>query len=70
MGTKKSSPWCAISRHVALNLYKAAWTHGRLGISAPSHIAAPRWTNIFRHRGAVAFWVFNFKLGSRLAARR
>jgi hypothetical protein len=29
-----------------------------------------RLTNIFRHRGAVALWIFNHKFEVRLAARR
>ncbi|PJG56429.1 hypothetical protein CVM73_02340 [Bradyrhizobium forestalis] len=45
----------------ALNLFGAANTHGSWGFQRPV-TRQRRLTNILRHRGAVAFWKFNFKL--------
>jgi len=55
---------------VALNLFGAPKTYGGWGFQRPVIWQRRDGTNIFRHRGAVAFWIFNLKLDQRLAARR
>jgi hypothetical protein len=56
------SPWREIiPAQIALNLSGSAPTHGSWGFQRPV-IWQRRLTNIFRHRGAVAFWSFNLKL--------
>ena len=50
--------------HVALQLSARKRRMEAGGFQPPVNTAAPRGTNIFRHRGAVAFWIFNLTLKS------
>lgn len=69
MRTKSPAPSRAISMHIVLNLLGAAKTHQGWGFQRPV-IRQRRLTKILRHRGAVAFWIFNPRFELRLTARR
>ncbi|MDD1529091.1 hypothetical protein C7U92_15525 [Bradyrhizobium sp. WBOS7] len=70
-GNKESSPpWRDFPGHVALNLFRAARTHESWGFQRPVIWQRRGERTYSVTRGAVAFWIFNFKFELRLTARR